>query len=160
MQNLEIIAETETLLWAREKDQIRALGLVLMLSSVTEQMAGEPLMQVLERHQACIARGQYFILYERKNQDSPLPVPVAFMTWGLLSRPAGVVFEQGLRPLNFTEMKSGRHLWVMDCVAQFGHVKQCLEQFSALFKLDHGEFYTARLRDGRWRKETHTLRKE
>lgn len=160
MQNLEILKETETMVWAREKDQLRALALVLMLSSVSDNMAAEPLMEVLERHQACIARGQYFILYERKNKESPLPIPVGFITWGLLSRPAGVIFEKRLRPLNFTEMKSGAYLWVIDVVSNFGHSKEILELFRELFRDGHKEFYATRIREGQWRKETHLLRKE
>jgi len=160
MQNLHVLHETDTIIWAREKDQIRALGLLLMLSSLTEIMSEEPLMLVLERHQACIAREQYFVVYERKAADSPLAVPVAFVTWGLLSRPAGVVFENRLRPLNFTEMKSGEHLWLIDIVAQYGHTKDCMEQFRLMHRQRHTEFYATRPRDGKWRKETHILRKE
>lgn len=120
---MKILHETDTLIFGQEEDQIRALGLTVMLGCLTVEYGGTKLFTFAESMRSPISIGQYGILYERADEKAVALMPVAFVTWAYLSKPAEVVFSNWLRPLHPTEWKCGPNFWLMDLVAPLGHAK-------------------------------------
>lgn len=123
---LEILKQTDALIWAREKDQLRALALLSMLSATEPRLAETPHMLVFERLEAAVQTGSYFLLYEKAGKDGMLAVPVGFVLYGRLSRYAAQVYANGLRPLRKDELSNGSRSWLLELVSHFGHKQDML----------------------------------
>jgi hemolysin-activating ACP:hemolysin acyltransferase len=108
---VKILHETDTVVCGTENDGFRALGIMLSLAALAPEYASEQTFTLHERLKNAIDAKHYAIAYERQDRESPLLVPVGFITWGLLSKAAAIVFEKRFRPLYPTELKSGKHLW-------------------------------------------------
>ena len=151
---MKVLHETDTLVLGQEPDQLRALAIMLMIGTLSEIYGTEPAFTFVERLRAQIEAGKYGILYERAKKDAIAPMPVAFITWGHLSRPAEVIFEKRFRPLQTGELSSGPTLWVIDMAAPLGHMASIKAAFDAACAADQESYFATRLRAGKWRKET------
>ena len=151
---MKVLHETDTLVFGQEPDQLRALGIMLMIGTLSEIYGAEPTFTFVERMKAQIEAGKYAILYERAKKDAIAPMPVAFITWAHLSRPAEVLFEKRFRPLHTVELSSGTGLWVIDMAAPLGHAAETREFFEKVCAADCDSYSATRLRGGKWRRES------
>lgn len=153
MQNLHIQHEGDGLVFGQEKDQIRAFGQMIMLSTLAPLYAKETVFALTERLQAAVEAGTYTMAFEKVQGDSGIALPVGFLTWGNLSRTCAVMFAERLRPLRPDEHKSGNNHWVLDMVAPLGHGTEVVRGFFAMHE-GCEQIKCTRFRDGKWREET------
>ena len=149
MDNLRIIAETDTYVWAQEKDDLRAMAIITMLAACTRTYAKEALFSFFDTQRCAVELRQYAILYERTEKAAITAVPVGVTTWAKLSRPNAAMFEARLRPLSKDEWKSGSQLWLMDKIAPYSakHGPVLSEFFGRQFK-ETAEFHLTKI-DGK-----------
>jgi hemolysin-activating ACP:hemolysin acyltransferase len=151
---MKTLAETDQFVFAQEDDEIRALGLMVMLGSLAELYGQEPLFLFADRVRQHIDAKKYGILYQKiKTEKVEGLAPVAFVTWADLSAPCAVMFEKRFRPLFAPELSSGTQPWLMDLCAPTGHGVVTKEFYEHIHP-DVKEYFATRERNGRWRKET------
>ena len=155
---MKVLAEKDGFVLRQENDEIRALGMFVMLGGLTRLYAEEALFLFSDRVRQHIETGQYGLVYKKlEGAKVEGEIPVGFVTWAELSAPCAMIFEQRLRPLQKSELKSGSQLWVVDMCAPLGHgeiTKGLFEQF----KQPSGDYFATRLREGKWRKENFKMR--
>lgn len=149
---MKVLLENDSFVLGQEADQMRALGVMLMISGLAPAYAKEPLFTIMERYQAAIRTGTYGLLYERSGPGGSAEVPVALVTWAFLSRACGVTFAERMRPLYPTELRSGNKLWVIDIVSPFSHAKEVKALFEEIHK-DYADYAYTKMRSGKWRTE-------
>ena len=149
---MKIIHETDTLVFGQEEDQVRALGLTVILGCLTAEYGGTKLFTFAESVRSPISTGQYGILYERADAKAVSLMPVAFVTWAYLSKAAEVVFSNWLRPLHPTEWKCGPHFWLMDLVAPLGHAKELQIAIGETVGADYEEYHRMTSSNGKMRR--------
>jgi len=149
---MKILHETDTLVFGQEADQMRALAMVAMIGCLSAEYGSTALFTFTENTRIPISRGQYGLLYERVDKDAVAKMPVAFVTWAWLSRPAEVIFSKFLRPLMPDEWKSGSAMWYMDFCAPLGHGKDLQLAFGASVGKDYDEFHRMVSSNGKMRR--------
>jgi len=145
---MKIIHETDTLVFGQEEDQTRALGLLMMLSTMSVPHSQSQAFLLVERFRDHIIGGHYGIFYERSAKDGVVLVPVGFLNWAKLSRQAEIIYTSMFRPLRPDELESGKHLWIVDIVAPLGHAKDLQLAFGATIGKGHPKINIARSKDG------------
>lgn len=153
MQSITVLNETETLVLGREADDMRALGIISMLSTLAANYGNQTLFSHVDRARIQIESQKYAILYERLDATSPVLQPVGYATWAHLSRAAEVVFGERLRPIQDRDVSSGPNLWVMDFLAPLGHGAEIKKQFELLFP-EAATYKATRFRSGSLKVET------
>jgi hemolysin-activating ACP:hemolysin acyltransferase len=149
---MEVLWETDTLIFGREKDQVRALGIVSVLACLSADYGNSRLFTFIENTRIPIAANQYGILYERQDKEAVAKVPVAFVTWAFLSPQAETIFSNFLRPLYPDEWRSGRALWYMDFCAPLGHAQDLQIAFGATIGKGYESFNRMHSANGRMRR--------
>ena len=136
--------------FGRESDDFRALTMITMLASLGPIYAQEPLFLFFDRMRMAVETKQYGLYWEKlADKDVELVAPVGFITWGFLSRPAGVILEKRFRPLYKDELKSGNALWVTDLAGPLGHGDLTLQAFEKMHP-NYATYQATRLRGGEW----------
>ena len=121
---MKVLAEKDGYVLRQETDEIRALGLFVMLGGLTRLYAEEALFLFSDRVRQHIETGQYGLVYKKLEGDKVSgEIPVAFVTWAELSAPCAMIYTQRLRPLQKSELQSGSQLWVTDACAPLGNTK-------------------------------------
>ena len=155
---MKVLAEKDGFVFGQEADEVRALGVIVLLGTLTRLYGQEAMFLFTDRVRQHIENKQYGILYQKlDNGKIEGAVPVAFITWARLSAPCAVIFEERLRPLQRHELQSGGQLWVVDLCAPMGHMLPIREAFEEA--TGASEYYATRARDGRLRKEIFKSRK-
>ena len=155
MKNAEIIQETDTLVLARPHDDMHALGVISLISTLAASYGKEQMYAFIDRMRCAIEMQSYGIIYERVGPDAEIEQPVGYITWGMFSRATEVVFTERLRPLQSRDFKSGSKLWVVDLVAPLGHGPEGLKLFDAQFE-EYESYNATRWRGGKLGKTNHT----
>jgi len=160
MSNLTLIDETAEFVWAREKDDLRAMAIIAMLGSGTQLYGAEPLFNFYDRTRCAVETQQYGLLYQRTDAEAPVAMPVSFISWALLSKPVEAIFTNRMRPLGREEWKSGKHLWVIDNIAPYAesHFIQTRVFMETLFS-DYPVFNYTDVRSGTISRKTMQNRK-
>jgi hemolysin-activating ACP:hemolysin acyltransferase len=150
MENLTIIDETDQYVWAREKDDLRAMAILCMIASGSRLYGEEPLFLFYDRMRCGVETGQYGILYERTEPEAPIAMPVAFMSWAKLSKPVETMFVNRMRPMSREEWRSGKNLWVIDNCAPYaaGHFEIARKFLEAMFAT-HQFFNYTKVKNGK-----------
>ena len=156
---LDVLHEKDDLIFAREKDGLRGLGLLMMMLAPHENYYLQPLLQATERMQGAIAASSYVVAYERNKNKGELLTPVGFAVFGLLSRHAELIYKGNLRTLIGQELRSGPRLWLLDLVAPFGHGEALLSEVKRQHP-EAGRLNSFRLVDGELKHEVHLIRRE
>lgn len=155
---MKVLAEKDGFVFGQEADEVRALGVLVLLGTLTRLYGQEANFLFADRVRQHIETKQYGVLYQKLDSEKlEGAVPVAFITWARLSAPCAVIFEERLRPLQQHELQSGTNLWVVDICAPMGHMLQIREAFEKTTNAD--EYYATRVRDGKLRKEIFKARK-
>jgi hemolysin-activating ACP:hemolysin acyltransferase len=156
---MKVLAEKDGYVLKQESDEIRALGLFVMLGGLARVYAEEALFLFTDRVRQHIETQQYGFVYKKLEGDKlEGEIPVGFVTWAQLSAPCAVMFEQRLRPLHGNELKSGPQFWMIDICAPLGHGQLTLDLLEALPETP-AEYYATRYRDGKLRTVTFKVRK-
>lgn len=146
---IKIFHEGPDYVFGQEQDDFRAIAQIALLSTLGPAYATEPLFPFMERAQNAVSMKQYALYWEKVDGEARLTVPVGYVTWGLLSRPAAVIFEKRIRPLYPQELKSGKDLWVIDFCAPIGHTDELLTAFDQQFE-KHEDYQATRMKNGKW----------
>ena len=130
---MKILAEKDGLILARQDDDIRTLGEMLLMASYTKSYAKEQLWYMVENCRHAIEAGMFGVVYRRDVQKSQsLAIPVGFFLWGMLSEPMDAVWRNQLRVLTGPELRSGQRLVVSLAVFPYsGYFDAGLELFWA-----------------------------
>jgi hemolysin-activating ACP:hemolysin acyltransferase len=151
---MKILYEDDTLVFGREKDQLRDVGILMTIAMLSARHSKEQAFNLFERLEAAVVAHSYGVLYERANREASALLPVAYTVYAKLSKPVGVIFSENLRTLRPSELNSGPDLWVLDVVAPLGHSKEIADIFFGLHK-DYPTYYAMKPRTNGWRKEVH-----
>lgn len=145
---MNTLFETDTLVFGQEADQVRALGLMAVLASVTDIYARDELFRFTQTCSAAIEMKCYGILYERQDKEAVLKVPVGFMTWGMFNKTTALIFKNRLRMLQRDDFTSGKQMWLLDIVAPFGHYDDMMAGFDLSVGREQEEYKLTRAKAG------------
>lgn len=145
---MKTLHETDTLVLAQEADSVRAFGIAMMMCALSAVHGQSNAFILIERIRGAVTTGNYAFLYERADKEAKLTVPVAFITWGKLSRATEVIYTEMFRPLSPEELSSGDRLWIMDLIAPHGHAKEMQVAFGASIGKDHPKINSLRTKAG------------
>lgn len=147
---MKILKSTDSWEFVQYPDEMKALGVMCALATLTANYGGEQVFPFVERCHAHIDRKAYGILQLKGKADAPVSVPVAFVLWAKLSKPMEIIYAERFRPLAPGELHSGPNLWVTDIAAPLGHAKQAIEGLWAANPTQEA-YKCTRFRDGKWR---------
>ena len=133
---MRTLYETEKLVLAQQDNGTAALGQLIMLAQLVPEYAERRFFDVTEQLLAHVQTNTYVILYERAAKDGPLLVPVAFYTWGKLSRARAALWREGLINLSVADLNGGAQLWLVMGSKQLGHEKELKDHFLRAMKAE------------------------
>lgn len=151
--SVTILQSTATLVMGQESDEIRALGMVAMLSGLANIYADQSVFSMVDRTTVYIQGLQYAIFYTRLDAMDTNLIPIGYVAWATLSLPAQAIFENRFRHLLAAEINSGSRFWVIDNIQPLGFFTECQALFEQEF-ITVPSFEYIRIRGGEFTRQT------
>lgn len=117
---MKILHETDTYQIVEYPNQMQAIGLAMVLSSLTRNYGSEQVFAHTERLRGYIEQKLLVFYHQKGSADAPISVPMGWTAWAYLSKPMEIIYTQRFRPLMPRELRSGPNFWVMEMCAPMG----------------------------------------